>query len=87
MDMHLISEPGEMLIGAGDSAAALRRMTAEQLRQLGARKVVYLKAGIRDGELAFVLYGADGIALAAVDTVDTAVEMVAEYGLGFVAVH
>ena len=40
-----------------------------------------------DGELAFMLYGADGVPLVTVDTVDAAVEMVAEHGLGFVAVH
>jgi hypothetical protein len=34
-----------------------------------------------------LLYGADGTRLVTVDTVDTAVEMVAEQGLGFVAVH
>jgi hypothetical protein len=62
-------------------------MTAKQLLQLGARQVVYLKAGIRDGEMAFMLYGGDGTPLAMVDTVESAVEMVAEHGLGFVAVH
>jgi hypothetical protein len=34
-----------------------------------------------------MLYGADGTPLVMVDTVEAAVEMVAENGLGFVAVH
>ena len=36
------------------------QMTAEQLLLLGKRQVVYLKSGIRGGELVFMLYGADG---------------------------
>ncbi|MGA8192789.1 MAG: DUF1150 domain-containing protein [Acetobacteraceae bacterium] len=88
MNMQPLGEPGDFLVDAGDqTTATLREMTAEQLRNLGARQVVYLKAGMHDGELAFVLYGADGTRLVTVDTVDTAVEMVAEQGLGFVAVH
>jgi hypothetical protein len=62
-------------------------MTVEQLLQLGTRQVVYLKAGMHNGEMAFVLYGADGILLIAVDDMDTAVEMVAENGLRFATIH
>jgi hypothetical protein len=47
---------------------ALRQMTVEQLLQLGTRQVVYLKAGMHDGEMAFVLYGADGTSLMAFDS-------------------
>jgi hypothetical protein len=62
-------------------------MTVEQLLQLGTRQVVYLKAGLHDGEVAFVLYRADGIPLIAVDDVETAVERVAEKGLSFATIH
>jgi hypothetical protein len=62
-------------------------MTVEQLLQLGTRQVVYLKAGLHDGEVAFVLYRADGIPLIAVDDVETALEMVAEKGLSFATIH
>jgi len=62
-------------------------MTVEQLLQLGTRQVVYLKAGLHDGEVAFVLYRADGIPLIAVDDVETAVEMVAEKGRSFATIH
>jgi hypothetical protein len=62
-------------------------MTVEQLLQLGTRQVVYLKAGLHDGEVAFVLYRADGTPLIAVDDVETAVEMVAEKGLSFATIH
>lgn len=87
MNMHPIRKSDEMMIGAGDQTATQRQMSAEQLLNLGLRQVVYLKAGMRDGELAFVLFGADGMPLVTVDTVETAVEMVAEHGLGFVSVH
>ena len=79
MDVHPISD--DQLI------TALRRMTVEQLLQLGTSQVVYLRAGMRDGKLAFMLYGADGLPLALVDDVETAVEMVVENGLSFAAVH
>jgi len=88
MNLHPIGEPDEIMIDAGEvTTTALRKMTIEQLRHLGTRQVVYLKAGMRDGELAFVLYGADGVALLTFDTVDAAVDMVAENGRGVVAVH
>ena len=62
-------------------------MTVEQLLQLGTHQVVYLKAGMHNGEMAFVLYGADGIPLIAVDDVETAMEMAAESGLRFATIH
>ena len=46
-----------------------------------------MRTGIRDGEQAFVLYGADGTPLVVVDDVETAVEVAATYGLGLVTVH
>ena len=35
----------------------------------------------------FVLFRADGAPLALTDTVETAVEMAAEHGLAFIAIH
>ena len=88
MNVHPVSAPGAIMINAGDETiAALRHMTVEQLLHLGTLQVVYLKSGMRDGEPAFVVYGADGIPLVVVDDVATAVEMVTEHGLGFVTVH
>ena len=87
MNMHPIGESGEAVGIIRDQASALRQMTAEQLLQLGARQVVYLKAGMHDGERLFVLYGADGSPLAIADAVETAAEMAARQGLAFVSVH
>ena len=78
MEMHPITDPRE---------TALRQITAEQLRHLGERYVVYLKSGVCDGEMLFVLYGANGAPLMAADDVETALDMAAECGLNFAAVH
>ena len=84
MNMHPMDEPGETLTDAREQTiATLRHITAEQLRHLGTCQVVYLKAGTRDGEQAFGVFGADGTPLVVVDDVETAVEMVAKHGLGF----
>jgi len=62
-------------------------MTVDQLLGLGAHRFAYLRAGTRKGERLVVLYGADGVPLAAVDDVETAVEIAGERGLEFIAVH
>ncbi len=87
MNMHPMGDPGETLTDARDQTITLRHITAEQLRHLGARQVVYLKAATCDGEQAFVVFGADGTPLVVVDNVDTAVEVVAQHGLDFVTLH
>jgi hypothetical protein len=75
--MHPMSDPGETPTDSQDQTiAALRHITVEQLRNLGARQVVYLKAGTRNGEQAFGVFGADGTPLAVVDDVETAMVMV-----------
>jgi len=67
--------------------AALRSMSAEQLLYHGLQRLVYLRAALVEGERLFVIYGADGVPLAAADTVATAIEAAAECNLAFVAVH
>ncbi|HET7880129.1 MAG TPA: DUF1150 family protein [Acetobacteraceae bacterium] len=66
---------------------ALRDLSAEQLLHLGVQRVVYLRAAVVDGERVFVMYGADGVPLVAVDTVATALEVAADRNLDFVPVH
>jgi hypothetical protein len=73
--------------GADRHTAAPRRMTVDQLRDLGTCQVAYLRAGTCDGERLFVLYGADGLPLVTVDAVGTVVDIAAEHGLAFVSVH
>jgi hypothetical protein len=79
---------GEMICDTGDQRTAeLRRTTAEQLLHLGARQVVYLKAGTCEDEMVFVIYGADGNPIVMVEDLETAMGMVAEQGRIIVAVH
>ena len=87
MNMHPMDESGKTTIVADQKAAAPRQMSVEQLLQLGTRQVAYLKCGMWNGEILFVVYGADGTPLVMVDAVETAVEMAAQHGLGFAAVH
>ena len=69
-----------------DSRSA-RWMTSEQLLDLGLNEVVYLKSGMCDGKLVFVLFGAGGTPAVVADNVDAAVETAIEQGLSFVAVR
>jgi hypothetical protein len=80
MNLHPIGQPN-------GTTGAVRQMTAQQLLQLGARQVVYLRIGVHDGERLFLLYGADGSPLAIADAVETAVEIAAQQGLAFATVH
>jgi hypothetical protein len=62
-------------------------MSSEQLRYLGVREVAYLKHGTRNNAPVFVLFRADGTALMAAESIDTALEAAVERGLDFVPVH
>jgi len=84
MEMH----PQNDIDGrARDSKSVLRWMTSEQLLDLGMNQVVYLKSGLCDGKIVFVLFDADGTPAIVADNVTAAVETAIEQGLTFVAVH
>jgi hypothetical protein len=84
MEMH----PQNDIDGrARDSKSVLRWMTSEQLLDLGMNQVVYLKSGLCDGKMVFVLFDADGTPAIVADNVTAAVETAIEQGLTFVAVH
>ena len=83
MNVHSTDKAGVVV----DQMTALRRMTTEQLRHLGADQVVYVRCARRDSEPVLVLYGADGTPLSAVETADAAFEVAADHGLAFVTVH
>jgi hypothetical protein len=88
--MHIApaDEPGKVVSHDDNAAIAdARRMTRAQLRQLGVAQLVYLRAGVLDGETAFAIHAADGTALAVVEDIELAVELVSEQGMAFVAVH
>lgn len=71
----------------GARIADPRQMTRAQLRRLGVPRLVYLRCGTVDGEEAFAVHAADGIAIAVVEDVEVALELAMENNLTFVAVH
>jgi hypothetical protein len=78
-------EPG--LRDEGGRAADPRQMTLGQLRRLGVPRLVYLRCGKIDGQMTFALHAADGTAIAVVEDIDLALEMVAANNMMFVSVH
>jgi hypothetical protein len=87
MEMHSLNEANSKASVIRDSRSVLRRMTREQLLHLGMSQVVYLKSGMCDGRMLFVLFGADGTPVAVAHNLDAAVQTTVEQGLNFVAVH
>ena len=87
MEIHPLNDIDGQTRVTRDSRSALRWMTSDQLLDLGMNQIVYLKSGMCDGKMLFVLFGADGVPVIVADNVDTAVETAIEQGLGFVAVH
>ena len=64
-----------------------RQITKAQLQRLGARQFVYLRSRTVDGEPAYAIHSAEGIALAVVEDMELALELALENGMTFVAVH
>jgi len=71
----------------GTPLATVRQITPAQLRELGIAQLVYLRQGTVDGETAYAIHAADGSAVAVVDNIEVAIEVVAEHGLTFATVH
>ena len=89
MDMMTLARTAEFLPGADHLARRRHRhLTISEFLQLGLFRVAYLTA-VRDDDSTstVVVNGADGMAIAAVDTVDCARELANELGLVLVAVH
>ena len=86
MDLHPLNDIHWQATDTRDSRSA-RWMTSEQLLDLGMNQVVYLKSGICEGKMFFVLFGADGTPVIVADDIDSAVETASEQGLSFIAVH
>ncbi len=88
MNVSVIDKPGETVgCNVDVSVDDVRHMTTAQFRRLGVRSVVYLRAGMMNGEMAYAIHAADGIPMAVVEDVDAAVALACEHGMAFVAVH
>jgi hypothetical protein len=64
-----------------------RQMTRAQLRRLGIPRLVYLRSGTTGGHKAFSVHAADGTAIAVVEDIELATELVVENNMTFVALH
>jgi hypothetical protein len=58
-----------------------RRMTSSELRQLGMPHTVYLRCGTIDGQMAYAIHAADGTAMAVVEDLELACELVAAHDM------
>jgi hypothetical protein len=70
-----------------DCVAYPHELSTIQLLYLGAGQVAYFKVGVFHGEHGCMIFSADGDPLEMVETIEAAIELVAEKGLCFVRVH
>ncbi|HET8995377.1 MAG TPA: hypothetical protein VFN42_01785 [Acetobacteraceae bacterium] len=87
MNMQLIGAGDKAMAGVNCPETALRRMSAEQLLQLGVDQVAYVRTSRHDGVPYFLIHGADGVLLTTVDRLEQVMEIAAELGFEFVTVH
>jgi hypothetical protein len=88
--MHAQSPVVEIDRSAAEPAQASRRphLSPVEFQNLGLYRVAYL-IGARDsdGALTIAIHGADGVAVALVEDIATALRVSSELGLAVVAVH
>ena len=87
MDAESISPLSDSIGIVDPNIAALRRITTEQLLELGRRQIAYLRTGLRDGALIFILYGADGAPIVMVESIERAAKAAMHLSLELIAVH
>jgi hypothetical protein len=87
VEIHPFGEDDARVNVIQDRRSALRRISQEQLLQLGMTYVAYLRSGLYEGKELFAVYRADGIPIVVTDDLGDAIELAAEQGLNFVAVH
>ena len=85
---HSIGEPSETVGRDVETPVDdVRCMTLAQFRRLGVRSIVYLRPDVLNGQLAYVIHAADGLPMAALEDIDSAVALASEHGVVLVAVH
>ena len=78
---HAVREEDRMV-------AALHRITAPELQQLGLQHIAYLEAVHKGGGICgYVIHAADGHPLAMVDNINLAIQIAGEKHLILVPVH
>lgn len=88
MDMLTLGRTTEFLPGGDHPERRGPHLTISEFLQLGLFRVAYITTvQDDDGASGVVLHGADGMAVTAVDTAETAEELANGLGLVLVAVH
>ena len=89
MDMMTLARTAEFLPNADHPARRHRPcLSTSEFLQLGLFRVAYLtRVTDEDGTDNVVLHGADGMAVAAVETVELAEELADQLGLALIAAH
>ena len=88
--MYIVADDASVdAIGQDDPAPIRdpRRMTAAELRRLGLPRLVYLRCGTVEGQVAYAIHAADGTAITVVDEIELAIELAAAHDMTFVPVH
>src|SRR5690349_25110259 len=83
MELHLLND----IHGQATDSRSARWMTSEQLLDLGMNQVVYLKSGLCDGKMVFVLFDADGTPAIVAYNVTDARETAIDKCIYCVAIH
>jgi hypothetical protein len=69
------------------SVGDLRHISSKELRRLGMSRLVYLRCRTVDGQTVYAIHAADGTAMAVVEDLELAIDLVSAHDLAFVAVH
>lgn len=85
---HTMSDAADRTMIPPVGGVDIRHLTDGQFRVLGLTRIAYLTGLLTgDGAVQYVLRGADGEAVAVVEQLDDAVELVTGLGVMLVAVH
>jgi hypothetical protein len=88
MSISVIDKPSDTTDCNVDTVTEFfHHLTAERFLRLGVPLVVYFRACMVEGDLAYALHNADGTLIAVVKDIDTAVARASERGMAVVAVH
>jgi len=88
MNMMALARTAEFLPGTDHPDHRADLLTISEFLQLGLFRVAYLtQVADEDGTTSIVLHGADGMTVAAVETVELAEDLAEQLGLALVAVH
>jgi hypothetical protein len=87
MGSNTVSHADESGAGAAKEMIDIRRLSAEQLGQLGVSQIAYVKPVMLNGAVAFAIHAADGTPMAVADDRDLAIAAVRQHEMVPTLVH